>query len=171
MGRELERRFLLERLPDAGRLYEKQIRQVYWSLGDGWFLRLRRQGTSSRANDVVTIKGPRRGYARPEFEWPLDLAEGTEEGLKDALDAAVALYRAGSAHQVVKRRLGYEIDGLLWEIDVFMFENEGLIVAELEMDDMSKLRAVTVPSWAVSEITDDRRYDNENLAFTPYSAW
>lgn len=171
MSIEYERRFLLESLPPFDPVYEKQIRQVYWSLGNDWYLRLRRQGTGFAHDDVITLKGPRFGSERPEFEWNLDSTDKSESGRDAALDAALNLYRAGSANQVVKRRIGYDIDGLLWDVDVFQHANEGLIIAEIEMKSQNAVLAVSKPYWALIEVTTDRRYNNENLAFRSFSTW
>ncbi|HET6742513.1 MAG TPA: CYTH domain-containing protein [Kribbella sp.] len=171
MANEYERRFLLSGLPEGEASYEREIRQVYWRLGNGWSLRLRRQGSDFEPDDVVTIKGPRVGAQRPEFEWPLYNVTDSMQVRAASLEAALNLYRAGSAHPVVKTRRGYLIDGQLWDVDEFHHDNEGLIIAELELESHEDLLGVRRPPWTVREVTMEERYNNENLAFEPYRSW
>jgi adenylate cyclase len=56
-----------------------------------------------------------------------------------------------------------------WEVDVFMGDNEGLIVAEIELDDENA--AFEKPGWITREVTDDGRYTNAALSTHPYKAW
>lgn len=171
MAVEYERRFLLQELPAAQETYRREIRQVYWRLGNGWVIRLRRQGSDAEPSDVITIKGPRFGAQRPEFEWSLYDANQSEETRQASLEAALNLYKAGSAHAVVKTRHGYFIDGHLWDIDEFHHDNEGLIIAELELESHDDLLSISRPAWALREVTMEERYNNENLAFEPFGSW
>jgi len=59
--------------------------------------------------------------------------------------------------------------GLKWEIDVFHGENDGLVVAEVELP--SEHTAIEMPSWAGEEVSSDPRYFNSNLLSQPYSTW
>jgi CYTH domain-containing protein len=59
--------------------------------------------------------------------------------------------------------------GLTWEIDEFAGENQGLIVAEVELTDENQ--TFEVPDWIDKEVSDDSRYYNVNLAQHPYSQW
>jgi len=61
------------------------------------------------------------------------------------------------------------IFGDIWEIDVFHGENEGLIVAEVEIP--SEDYDLTLPEWIREEVTDDVRYYNSNLAINPFTKW
>jgi adenylate cyclase len=56
-----------------------------------------------------------------------------------------------------------------WEIDIFHQENEGLIVAEVELE--SEDEKIELPNWIVKEVTDDCRYYNSNLLENPFSKW
>lgn len=164
---EYERRFLLDHVPDVEPIYVRQVRQVYWPLGNGWFLRLRRQGSAQVPDDVVTIKGPRSGTVRPEFEW--QLSADPEDAV--SLASAASIYGAGRSLQVVKTRYGLQIDEVLWDVDEFHLANNGLIIAEVEMKDLGALQALEMPEWALMEVTGDPAYNNENLAQKPYSHW
>ena len=59
--------------------------------------------------------------------------------------------------------------GKIWEIDVFDQENEGLILAECELD--SEDEHIDLPSWIAEEVTEDERYYNSYLIQHPYQTW
>ena len=61
------------------------------------------------------------------------------------------------------------VGGKTWEVDVFEGENEGLVMAEIELS--SEDEEFTLPEWAVEEVTGDKRYYNAYLAKTPYKSW
>ena len=60
-------------------------------------------------------------------------------------------------------------DGLLWEVDEFLGDNAGLVVAEVELESADQVFAM--PDWAGAEVTDELRYYNLALASKPYSQW
>ncbi|HEY9857954.1 MAG TPA: hypothetical protein V6D16_00500, partial [Candidatus Obscuribacterales bacterium] len=60
-------------------------------------------------------------------------------------------------------------DNLVWEVDEFAGENQGLMVAEVELSDANQ--AITLPDWAGEEVSHDPRYFNASLAKHPYSRW
>jgi CYTH domain-containing protein len=66
-----------------------------------------------------------------------------------------------------RHRIGFA--GHLWEIDVFHGANEGLVMAEVELDDESA--APALPLWAGEEVSDDFRYYNTSLASRPFGLW
>ena len=68
-----------------------------------------------------------------------------------------------------KRRYLEQHGGSLWEIDVFAGENEGLIVAEIELPE--EQAAFTKPDWLGEEVSGDVRYYNANLIKQPFSLW
>jgi adenylate cyclase len=162
---ENERRFLLAGLPHEDPVDQTTIRQAYWRLGGGWSLRVRREG---RADDdtrnSITVKGPWHGVSRPEFS--LFLADDAT-----GISAVESLFRAASGNKIVKTRFSYLIDGLTWDVDQFHWENEGLIIAELEMDDPVALAKVARPGWTVREVTGEVQYANDHLAFHPFKSW
>ncbi|MNN61740.1 hypothetical protein D3C81_1769910 [compost metagenome] len=68
-----------------------------------------------------------------------------------------------------KRRHMVSFGGLLWEVDEFLGDNAGLVVAEVELE--SADQRFDKPDWAGAEVTDELRYYNLALASHPYSAW
>jgi adenylate cyclase len=70
---------------------------------------------------------------------------------------------------VEKYRHKIPYKGNVWEVDEFLGENKGLVVAEIELK--SEEQAFEKPDWIGKEVTHDKRYTNSNLAVKPYSSW
>ncbi|HTL14117.1 MAG TPA: CYTH domain-containing protein [Thermomonas sp.] len=116
-------------------------------------VRVRIEGDQARLN----IKSREAGPRRQEFDYLIPLAEGR---------ALLALCVGGI---VEKRRHLVEHAGHLWEVDEFLGDNAGLVVAEVELDDVDE--AFARPAWLGPEATHARRYYNLALAARPYSQW
>ena len=70
---------------------------------------------------------------------------------------------------IVQTRYTLNIDGLIWEIDEFHHDNKGLIIAEVELDDVAQ--HVPFPEWIETEVTDEPRFYNLALCQHPYNLW
>ena len=116
-------------------------------------VRVRIEGESAALN----LKSRTLGRSRQEFEYPIPVEDAR---------ALLALCVGG---QVDKRRHLVRYEGLLWEVDEFLGDNAGLVVAEVELDDPDQ--PVPVPPWAGAEVTDQARYYNVALASRPYALW
>ena len=68
-----------------------------------------------------------------------------------------------------KTRHYVEFQGHTWEVDEFHGENEGLVVAEIELD--SEDESFEKPEWIGDEVSNDERYYNMNLSTLPFSNW
>jgi hypothetical protein len=171
------RRFLLSRPPDAGGGPEVVVRQVFWRLGDGFVLRLRREGPAGvPSRDTLTVHGPgaewvlpldRGSGPGPAGNSPGSGAGGPGRGGPDAagrVDPVAALFRAGAGHRVVALRRRYRLDGRDWDVDDYQWENAGLLLAR-------PLTDAPRPSWAVRDVTGEPAYDEENLAYAPFTTW
>lgn len=138
-----------------------QISQAYLWSEKGYAARVRliqRMDDNSELADIdatYAIKGPRIGDERFEAEATLP-------------DFDVARSIISLATHVVSKRRYQVIDGEAWDVDVFLGENEGLIIAELEG---SEVRGVRRPDWCAREITTLDAYNNENLALRPWGRW
>lgn len=109
----------------------------------------------------LTIKGPARegGFAR--FEWEKEI---------DVEDARELFSLCGGAFIDKTRCLVPSSDGRhTWEVDVFHGDNEGLVVAEIELS--SEDEPFEKPLWAGEEVTGDRRFYNSQLMINPYKNW
>jgi adenylate cyclase len=116
-------------------------------------VRVRLQGEQAFLN----LKSRQLGHTRQEFEYPLPL---------DDARALLALCVGGL---IDKRRHLVQHQGHLWEVDEFLGDNAGLVVAEIELD--SAEEAFAKPGWIGAEVTDDARYYNLALASHPFRRW
>ncbi len=105
----------------------------------------------------LNIKSRETGHTRQEFELPLPI------------DDARALLRLCVGGLVEKRRHYVQQGAHLWEVDEFLGDNAGLVVAEIELDAADE--AFEVPVWAGAEVTELSRYYNLALASHPYARW
>jgi adenylate cyclase len=107
---------------------------------------------------VLTIKLPTAStIAKEEFEFPLPTA--TVEYILDRW----------CGKSIDKYRYRRQEGDLLWEIDEFLGENAGLIVAEVELRNVSE--AISLPDWVGMEVSGDPRYYNSQLVDRPFSQW
>jgi CYTH domain-containing protein len=154
MATEIERKFLVKgdewRSLGTGTLY----RQGYLSTKKGCTVRVRLAGEQG----YLTIKGLTQGFSRAEYEYPIP-AEDVREMLDNLCDRPL----------IEKTRYKIEVAGLTWEVDEFAGENQGLIIAEVELADANQ--TVELPSWIGKEVSDDPRYYNANLSQHPFSQW
>ena len=116
-------------------------------------VRVRIQGEQAFLNFKSREIGPRR----QEFEYPIPLEDAR---------ALLALCVGGL---IDKRRHLVNHAGLVWEVDEFLGDNAGLVVAEVELEDAAQ--PIEKPDWAGSEVTDEVRYYNLALAAYPYTRW
>ena len=84
-------------------------------------------------------------------------------------DAAAMLDGLCQSGLIEKKRYLYPYAGHTWEVDEFMGDNEGLVVAEVELQ--SESESIALPPFIGREVTGDSRYYNSNLAKTPYRDW
>lgn len=118
-------------------------------------VRVRISGTDA----WMTVKGRTTGVQRLEFEYPIPVAEA-----RDMLDNLCAKPLIDK----YRYRLPCE-RGLCWEIDEFLGDNAGLIVAEIELPQEDT--AFASPAWLGDEVSQDARYFNVNLAKHPFKEW
>ncbi|RXR00940.1 CYTH domain-containing protein [Pseudoxanthomonas composti] len=116
-------------------------------------VRVRLQGETAFLN----IKSRQMGHTRQEFEYPVPVEDAR---------ALLALCVGGL---VDKRRHLVTVGAHLWEVDEFLGDNAGLVVAEVELGAADE--AFEKPEWAGAEVTDEGRYYNLALASHPYARW
>lgn len=105
----------------------------------------------------LTIKGENVGAVRSEFEYPIPL-EDAEEMLDMLCDRPL----------IEKIRYKIPHGDLLWEVDEFLGENAGLIIAEVEL--LDEHQEITLPDW-IDRRVNDPKYFNSNLVKYPYTKW
>ena len=161
MALEIERKFLT--IGDAWRHQaERVVRMAQGYLNDLGAVESGRQRASVRvriAGDeaFLNLKSRELGRTRQEFDYPIPVADA---------EALLALCTGGL---IDKHRHYVRHQGHLWEVDEFLGENAGLVVAEIELQapDESFAR----PDWAGAEVTELQRYYNLALAERPYAQW
>jgi CYTH domain-containing protein len=105
----------------------------------------------------LTVKSRVVGITRSEYEFEIPCEQGEE------------MLELCKKPIMEKRRHRVEFDGITWEVDEFLGENSGLIVAEVELT--SAEQTVTLPEWVGAEVTGDPRYYNSNLLIHPFQQW
>lgn len=154
MGIEIERKFLVKddrwRSLGVGILYC----QGYISSEKGRTVRVRVIGNQG----YLTIKGPVSSRVRSEFEYVIPV-EDAKEMLQTLCDRPF----------IEKKRHKISLGDLIWEVDEFFGDNQGLILAEVELKDPNQM--IEIPDWIAEEVSHDPRYFNSNLVKNPYCQW
>ena len=153
MATEIERKFLV-REGSWREAAAETYRQGYLSTVKERTVRVR----TINDKGYLTVKGISVGASRLEFEYEIPVEEANQL-LDDLCEKPL----------IEKNRYQLESGGLTWEIDVFFGDNEGLIVAEVELQ--SEDQVLEKPDWVAEEVTTDPRYYNANLIKNPYSSW
>jgi adenylate cyclase len=155
MGKEIERKFLinyekwLKAEKPSGQLY----RQGYLLTDPQKTIRVRLTETSG----FLTIKGLSVGATRLEYEYEIPFSEAAE------------LLDNFSISELSKRRYKINFRDKIWEIDEFLGDNNGLIIAEIELK--SEEERFELPEWIGKEVTGEEKYYNSNLTISPYKNW
>ena len=154
MAKEIERKFLIN--GDSWRQLAKgtAYRQGYLSTVKERTVRVR----TIDDKGYLTIKGITTGATRVEYEYEIPAGDANEM-LDDLCEQPI----------IEKTRYKIPFAGLTWEVDEFGGVNEGLIVAEVELE--SEGQTFEKPDWVGEEIANDPRYFNSNLIAHPYTKW
>jgi adenylate cyclase len=155
MATEIEHKFLVAN--DDWRAFVSHAadyKQGYLNSDETSSVRVRIAGQQAWLN----IKSATIGTHRQEFEYEIPVADADE-------------IIATLCHKpLIEKTRHFVNDGQhVWEIDVFAGENQGLIVAEIELSSVGE--EFNQPSWLGMEVTDDVRYYNNNLSRHPFSTW
>jgi CYTH domain-containing protein len=153
MGTEIERKFLVR--GDAWRNGARRVdcAQGYLAAGDNVAVRVRIMGDASQ----LTVKSNRTGVTRLEFEYTIP-SEDARDMLNNCCNTLIE-----------KTRYYIDYSGMTWEVDEFHGDNEGLVVAEIELE--REDQPFEKPPWLGDEVSTDSRYFNSNLSKHPYREW
>lgn len=152
MGKEIERKFLVK---EGAWRNVKGTRYLQGYLNSAKERNVRVRTMEDKA--YLTIKGIAIGASRMEFEYEIPLQDADE------------LLEICEKPLIEKTRYKVQEGGFVWEVDVFFRENQGLIVAEVELE--SEDQEFPKPDWVREEVTGDPRYFNSNLIKNPYIKW
>lgn len=154
MGKEIERKYIVKTTGYRNGSVRKYYKQGYLSADKNRVVRVR----VIENEGFITVKGKNTGPVRSEYEYPIPAAEAHE--IIDTLCLRPV---------IEKYRYLCPAGNLNWEIDEFLGDNKGLILAEVELPDENYL--IELPDWAGEEVTGDTRYYNSNLVAHPYKEW
>ena len=153
---EIERKFLVT--SDAFKkeaFAQNRITQGYLSSVPERTVRVRIKGNKG----FLTIKGASNESGLSRFEWEKEIP----------VDEAVALLNLCEKGVIDKTRFEVKMGNHIFEIDEFYGENEGLIMAEIELK--SETEEFEKPIWLGEEVTNDNRYYNSYLSKNPFKNW
>ena len=154
MAIEIERKYLID-LEKIGLLENgNKIKQGYITTNKDAVVRVRVKNDKG----YLTIKGSNIGVSRLEFEYEIPLLEANE--MLDKLCQKPIIDK-------IRYIINYEKH--IWEVDVFYGDNEGLVIAEVELEDENEY--INLPLWIKEEVTGDIKYYNSNLMKYPYNQW
>ena len=151
---EIERKYLVNQSKLPPLTNGVKIVQGYISTSDETTVRIRLKGDQC----FLTLKGQTDGISRLEFEYPIP-----------AVDAKAMLSHLCQGPKVEKIRYEIAHAGLLWELDIFEGDNQGLIVAEVELENENT--QIPLPTWVTEEVSAKAQYYNSNLLAHPYKKW
>jgi CYTH domain-containing protein len=152
---EIERKFLVNKekwsaLPKSPGI---SYIQGYLSIDDEKIVRLRVAGESG----YLTIKGRSDTFSHPEFEYEIPVEDAAE------------MVRLFIKNRIEKVRTKISAGKHVWEVDEFGGENEGLLMAEIELEHPEDI--FDKPAWLGEEVTGDERYYNAYLSLNPFRRW
>lgn len=155
MATEIERKFLVNRdgWEELNKPEPLYCAQSYLLNQADRNIRVRIMGTKG----FLTIKSRKTAISRLEFEYEIPY------------DEALELLQLCDKQLVEKNRYLIDYESNTWEVDVFLGQNEGLIVAEIELS--SEDQTFAKPDWVTEEVSENPRYYNAQLLLNPFSEW
>lgn len=153
---EIERKFLVKNDSFKAAAFAKnRIAQGYLSSNPERTVRVRIKADKG----YLTIKGLTNETGMSRFEWEKEIP----------VDEAKSLLLLCEKGVIDKTRYQIKVDKHIYEVDEFYGENEGLVIAEIELQ--SEAENFEKPSWLGQEVTNDKCYYNSNLSVNPYTNW
>lgn len=153
---EIERKFLTTSNTFKTEAFAKnRITQGYLSSVSGRTVRVRIKGDKG----FLTIKGASNESGISRFEWEKEIPADEAQKLLQLCEEGV----------IDKTRFEVKVGNHIFEVDEFYGENEGLIMAEIELG--SESETFEKPIWLGKEVTNDKRYYNSYLSKNPFKNW
>jgi adenylate cyclase len=151
---EIERKFLVNGYDFKHGIEPVHIRQGFISTHKEHVIRIRTCGQKA----FITLKSSGSGITRKEYEYEIPYR-----------DAAKLFETFCLKPLIEKNRYPITYKGAKWDVDEFLGVNQGLVLAEIELD--SENESFEKPPWLGEEVTGDPRYYNARLAVKPYTSW
>jgi adenylate cyclase len=153
---EIERKFLVKSEDYKSNAFKVQLfSQAYLSRNPEKSIRVR----IVEKEGFLTIKGLSSDSGLSRFEWEK----------KISLNEAVELTKLCGDEQIIKNRYFIKHDKVIIEVDEFLNENKGLVIAEVELKTINQ--KITLPKWIGKEVTGDNKYYNLSLISNPFTTW
>lgn len=155
MKLEIERKYLVDKAKwnSFEKPAPKFLQQGYLHSSPDKTIRIR----VTDSEGYLTIKGKTVGATRKEFEYAIPKSDA-QELLNEFCDSVISK---------IRYRILYE--GNIWEVDEFKGDNEGLIIAEIELE--SESQEFKIPDWVAREVTGEEKYYNSFLSLHAYKNW
>ena len=154
MAQEIERKYLVGDTAFLSGLTGILFIQGYVATREGYTVRIRIEGERA----AIALKGLSEGISRSEYEYQIPAGDA---------EAMLAEFCEQPFIEKTRYRLAWR--DKVWDIDVFSGDNEGLVVAEIELHCEDEV--VEKPPWLGQEVSGDARYYNANLVHNPYCQW
>ena len=155
MAQEIERKFLVKGGFKEAAFDALRITQGYLSTAPGRSVRVRLRGDQG----FLTVKGPSLDGGLSRFEWEKEIGADDARALLELCEPGI----------IDKTRWLVKAGSHTFEVDEFHGDNEGLVVAEVELNAPDE--PFEKPAWLGEEVTGDRRYYNSSLTRNPYKIW
>jgi adenylate cyclase len=153
---EIERKFLVTSdVFKSDALRQNHIAQGYLSSEPERTVRVRIKGEKG----YLTIKGKTNETGLSRYEWEKEIPVAEARELLQLCEKGV----------IEKKRYEIQVGQYLYEVDEFFGENQGLIIAEVELQ--SENEVIEKPIWLGEEVTQDHRYYNSHLSQNPFKKW
>lgn len=155
MSQEIERKFLVKGGYKSFAVRSNRIVQGYLSSVSGRTVRIRIKDDKG----FITIKGKSNESGLSRYEWEKEIP----------LNEAYELLKLCEPGAIDKTRYEIPVGNHTFEVDEFYGDNEGLTLAEVELE--SENESYVKPDWLGAEVTGDRRYYNSCLTQHPFKEW
>ncbi len=153
---EIERKFLVTSEVFKSEAHKRtRIVQGFLNTNPERTVRVRIQGNDG----FITIKGKSNKSGLTRYEWEKQISQAEAEELIHLCEPGI----------IEKTRFEISVGDHTFEVDDFMGENEGLIIAEVELN--SETEPFSKPDWLGTEVTGDVKYYNSNLSKNPFKKW
>ena len=153
---EIERKFLVKSDKYRSDAFKVQLlSQAYLNNNPDKSVRIRIVDNEG----FITIKGPSNDGGLSRFEWEK----------KIPIDEAVELMKLCGDQLILKKRYFVKHNKIILEVDEFLNNNKGLVVAEVELKTTSQ--KIVLPDWIAEEVTGVNKYYNLSLISNPFSSW
>ncbi|WP_297804021.1 CYTH domain-containing protein [uncultured Polaribacter sp.] len=156
MSVEIERKFLVKNNDFKSESYSKKhIKQGYLNSDKNRTVRIR----IANEKAFITIKGKSNRTGTTRFEWEKEIKKEEAESLLLLCEPSI----------IEKTRYLVKVGHHVFEVDEFYGDNEGLVIAEVELNDETE--KFTKPGWLNEEVTGDKRFYNSSISKTPFKDW